>query len=210
MTYKSSGYRSFKIYSQGCGLKRNTINSPQNLCYHKFSKGISVSSHRFDERGFILQIIIVLPAQIIPVNVQLTSQLMLCNSGLGWKKKKKKRVPPNATKYRTTWWLKLEFGHKILFTILKITKFATFSGSSSWNELQAQSVLSDNMVPRISCWFSTKSDKGQWFVTTAECAFYPWACWFVLCMQSQFGTVEIYRSHCFLQEKKVSLCLFTG
>lgn len=95
MTYKSS--RSFKIYSQGYRLKRNTVESPQNLCYHKVSNSILVSSHRFDQRGFILQIIIILLAQIIPVSVQLTGQLVLCNSGLGWKKK----VLSNATKYRT-------------------------------------------------------------------------------------------------------------
>lgn len=63
LPYKNFRYRSFQIYFQGCGLKRNTVNSPQKLC--KFSKGIPVSRHRFDERRFIhgiLQIIIILPA----------------------------------------------------------------------------------------------------------------------------------------------------
>lgn len=36
--------------------------------------------------------------------------------------------------------------------------------------------------------------------TAAECAFSSSACWFVLFMQLQLGTVEIYLSHCVFQE----------
>lgn len=40
---------------------------------------------------------------------------------------------------------------------------------------------------------------------TTERAFLPSACWFVLFMQSQLGTVEIYFSRCFLQQYKTLL-----
>lgn len=129
MTYKSSSYRSFKIYSQRCGLIRNTINSPQNLCYHKFSNSIFVSSHRFDERWFML-----LPAQNIPVDVQLTSQLILCNSGLGWKKKKELFLMQlNIEEHGNSNWNLIT---QSCLQSSKYTKLAMFSGSEGFKPNQ--------------------------------------------------------------------------
>lgn len=120
--------------------------------------------------------------------------LLLYNSGQGWGKKELFLMQLKLEEYSDSSW---NLATKSCLQSSKFTKLARFNGSegfkpSQWFLTTWSHIYHVGLAPS-----QTEAAVCNRLPIAAECAFLPSACWFVLFMQLQLGTVEMHLSHFF-------------